>query len=416
VFYPVLTNCGTQKTEIKFKFKSTEKKFLISSGGHRTLSFELDNADIENNSITFEIFKRDSDNIIINSIVNREDYYVYLGLKSSEYYDEKSKKNEKECQNISSHMPLSFQWFAQWKCNFQCSYCWQETSKDIYRNAELNKIPWQTWVEIFNRYKPNNIYITGGEPTLYKDLPEFINGLDPNISISMTTNAGKSFDLEKWKLFVNPERIWDMFFSLHPTQWRDINDFYKKVDDYVSFYKPGFCGIEMVASPQNLELIDINVLKQWCNSRKINCRIDDYYVPIKYVSPMGNIDLSTKIDLIYTKTEYSGQSPLDGEGWNTTGSQYTPHYCPAGWKKINIDCKGNVFTCMSAIDRSNAFGEHSMPHYNVIGNIFDENFQLRTKPILCWETYRCSQCDSTQVSVAWRRFSEKKDIYLPLVE
>jgi pyruvate formate lyase activating enzyme len=60
-------------------------------------------------------------------------------------------------------------------CNFRCGYC---SNKDIV--LEPDKIKTISWKEIKN-YLENNkdfvdgVVITGGEPTLYDDLPELIN-------------------------------------------------------------------------------------------------------------------------------------------------------------------------------------------------------------------------------------------------
>ena len=400
---------ASQRSEIKIKFKNTENKFFVIEGDRCLLSFELNDVDIENNNVLFEILQKKSDDIIIHSIVNRIDYYDYLGLKSSKYYDDESRKNEMECTVVSEDLPLSFQWFVNWRCNFQCSYCWQTVSKEIYRNTEANKIPWQKWIEIFNHYKPSEIAITGGEPTLYSDLPEVINGLDPSINLLMTTNAGPSFDLEKWKRIVKRSRIWDMFFSFHPTQWKDVNDFYNKIDDYISFYKPGYCGVEMVESPQNLEIISVDDLKKWCADRRINCKIDLYYPPIKYISLSDKIEPTEKVNLAIANLKFGKYIPE-----RLSVLQNNIVYCPSGWRKINLDYKGNVFTCMSAVDRGKLFGESALPHYNCMGNIFNKNFQLRNKPILCWESYRCSRCDSHKIEPLWRPFSKSFNGHLPL--
>ena len=407
----VYTLYNNQRSEIKVKFKNTEKKFLIL-GGQRTLSFELNDCDIENNNISFEIFKKETDNLIVTSIINRKDYYDYMGLKSSNYYDEESRKSENECIRVASTIPLSIQWFVNWKCNFHCDYCWQETSKELYRTNPLNKIPWKKWADAFNYYKPGFISITGGEPTLYSDLPEFINGLDVNIGISMTTNGGPSFDIEKWKRIVSPHRVWDISFSLHPTQWKNINDFYDTVDSYVDFFKPGYVGIEMVSVPENLKLVSEESLQKWCNDRKINCRIEPCFVATKHIPLIERTDPTERINLENTKTEYNDYIQYTSIG----GEPHIPFYCPSGWKRINVDYKGDVFTCMSAIDRSKLFDEHSMPHYTPMGNIFNENFKLRDKPILCWEAFRCARCDSIKVDSSWRLFSNNVNVQLPVAE
>jgi radical SAM protein with 4Fe4S-binding SPASM domain len=94
----------------------------------------------------------------------------------------------------------------------------------------------------------------------------------------------------------------------------------------------------------------------------------------------------------------------------------TPIYCPAGWKKINIDFEGNIFTCMSAVDRSKLFHSTAMPHYSPIANIFDDNFELQKEPILCWESFRCSACDYQMIKHSWTPFKNEFNYQLPIPE
>ena len=93
--------------------------------------------------------------------------------------------------------------------------------------------------------------------------------------------------------------------------------------------------------------------------------------------------------------------------------QTQPHYCSAGVNRINIDPTGDAYTCMSAIDRSKMFGPHSLPHYAAIGNVFDPWFRMRDEPVLCWETFRCSACDSTRIGKSWAKHPHPYELPLP---
>jgi hypothetical protein len=80
---------------------------------------------------------------------------------------------------------------------------------------------------------------------------------------------------------------------------------------------------------------------------------------------------------------------------------HAPIFCPAGSRRVNVDDEGDVYVCMSAIDRSKIFDRLSLPHYAPIGNLFDDQFALLERPILCWESFRCSACDFQVVDPAW---------------
>ena len=100
----------------------------------------------------------------------------------------------------------------------------------------------------------------------------------------------------------------------------------------------------------------------------------------------------------------------------TNDKSRQPIFCPAGWKKINVDFEGNIFTCMSAIDRSKLFHQSAMPHYTPIANIFDKDFELKKEPVICWESFRCSACDYQMLQHAWRPFKNNFNFQLPIVE
>ena len=100
----------------------------------------------------------------------------------------------------------------------------------------------------------------------------------------------------------------------------------------------------------------------------------------------------------------------------TNDKSRQPIFCPAGWKKINVDFEGNIFTCMSAIDRSKLFHQSAMPHYTPIANIFDKDFELKKEPVICWESFRCSACDYQMLQHAWRPFKNNFNHQLPIVE
>lgn len=296
---------------------------------------------------------------------------------------------EKECISKADSMPLSVQWFATWKCNYNCSYCWQESVNLSYRSERPIKTSVDKWVDALLRLKPKEVYITGGEPTILGGIENIVAMLGEYTHVSMTSNLGKSFNLDKWFATVPPKAISGVTFSFHPSQvsWEDYQF---KLEQFCDHYGPEKTGVELVMHPDQVgfkqPLIDtakrlgIEVVK-----------IDPYFEqPKLYPKQVGKS---------VCNQEAFPADPAARRPNNVYNRE--PYYCPAGMKRINVDPVGDVFTCMSAIDRGKMFGRHTLPHYKSIGNIFDPGFQLRPRPTLCWETFRCSQCDADRLADYW---------------
>lgn len=390
--------------------KSGTETYPIYTGGQRSISYRIKNEDFENNIFKFKL-KKEPVNLDIKSIINRKNFYDFLGLSS--VADKSSEENLNKTKEIISKEKLSIQWFVTWKCNMSCEYCWQESAGSVYRNlgGKTIKTP-SDWAKSLNKLGANRIYFTGGEPTLYKDLPILLNLLNDDITFDMTSNFGKTFNIEDWK-DVNPDKWNFMFFSLHPTQWENPNHFFDKLENFIKHFPPSKIGIEMVLHPENVKLVSPEKILEFSKKHKIlDPHLDQYHNSnFKNINRKYNFEFSKNN---FTPT-YSDKYGFY-EKTNVNEFRRQPIYCPAGWKKINIDFEGNVFTCMSAIDRSKIFGESSMPHYRPIGNIFDEDFKLNTRPILCWESFRCSACDFQVLQHSWTPFKNEFNYKLPIPE
>ena len=245
-----------KRSSLEITTNTKSLTFPMFTGGQRSISFKVDKEDIVDYAFKFKIKKADNVVVDIKSIINRENFYDFLGLKkhmdnSSIEYFEQTKKT------IESNR-LTIQWFVTWKCNMACNYCWQESASDLYRtlgNKTLKTA--RDWADAINKLNPAHLYLTGGEPTLYKDLPDLIGMLNDDITIDMTSNFGKTFDLEKWKNMDASK--WNViFFSLHPTQWENPNDFFDKLEKFFEIFDARKVGIEMVLHPDNTKLVDPN--------------------------------------------------------------------------------------------------------------------------------------------------------------
>lgn len=416
---------------IEFEAGSFHYISKVLSGGTRIFSIAIPLSCVKKDN-----FIRFKSKVPINfkNIFIREDYYDFLELKSSKFYDEKSRQNEQKTIEISQKIDLSIQWFVTWKCTFRCSYCWQETEFNIYRRGtERHNILPESWAEKFNKFKPRILYFTGGEPSLYKELPYLISLLNKDIDLMMVSNLGPSFNIKTFTQFVGPSRFKELMFSLHPTQM-DIKEFFNKLSTLID---KGYKNliVEMVLYSENIPFAEI-VLKE-CKQRDVPIRFDPYVPSGRRAKPLNKEDIKLMKYWIDRSIEQTGKERLPDfekkQYWehdsdllfrsvqetnkNSPPVGRMPIYCPAGSRRINLDEEGNAYTCMSAIDRGRIFGASSLPHYAPIGNIFSDNFKLLDKPIICWESFRCSACDFQVLDCAWTEMSPtKKDLILPIPE
>jgi MoaA/NifB/PqqE/SkfB family radical SAM enzyme len=396
-----------------------QETFRVSYGSPRTISYKTTST----GTLSFEVLKGRGVDIEIVSVVNRNDQYDFLNLSDSPYVNKENYLKNKQAVKQSMLARPCIQWFVSWKCNYKCSYCWQEAAHEVYRHGGNNKHSPENWANSFNSLHPKEVYFTGGEPTLYKKLPELINLISPHTSLRMTTNFGPTFNLDRWKE-VPANRV-AVCASLHPTQV-DVNAFISKVSQYTEEYGPQRFGIELVKHPDNLKIVHEAGLVEFCEQRGIELLLDDYVSVFEEEDQDGMEE-----DLYQLIVETNSIAPLDFTSLaekvevpqdlslklgKTNDTTRMPVFCPAGSLRINIDAFGDVYTCMSAVDRSKLFGQYGLPHYKPIGNILEPDFELLREPVICWESFRCSACDACLVSKYWKKMDEDFNYQLPICE
>lgn len=361
--------------------------------------------------------------IYFNEISIRNNFYDYLGLWSFNS-TEANIAAEKSCLSSAANTGLFAQWFVTWKCNYSCKYCWQEENANSYRGERISRRKPEEWAAKFNEMKLSHLYFTGGEPSLYKELPQLISMLDPNIGLLMTTNLGGSFNVDRFVSLVPPGRFVELMASCHPTQI-DYAEFIGKMRQLRAAGFTGL-GVEMVMYPENIECAE--PLIRDCRELGIKLRFDRF-VPAGTYQPLdgallqridGYIEQANEVTSVATVSEVSW---YDSVGTSApTVSLAEPDLgslrnkavlCPAGSSRINIDGDGQAFPCMSSIDRAKLFGIHALPHYRPIGNIFDADFRLFDRPVVCWEAFRCSACDYQVLAKSWRTFKADRTFPLP---
>ena len=100
------------------------------------------------------------------------------------------------------------------KCNLHCSYCVNEKVDGADKSRE--SVPPSAWAKAINR-AGRHVVFTGGEPFLYKNLPDLINAIDPFLAVSIYSNM--SFDVTK--ILSQIKREASFFVSWHAHQKPD---------------------------------------------------------------------------------------------------------------------------------------------------------------------------------------------------
>ena len=103
------------------------------------------------------------------------------------------------------------------------------------------------------------------------------------------------------------------------------------------------------------------------SNRSINRKMSSLNTYYKFLMKIGEIQTNPLAKHKALKTSKKIQIPFSETEINRVLDEL--HF--------EDDFEGNIFTCMSAIDRSKLFHQSAMPHYTPIANIFDKDFELK---------------------------------------
>lgn len=173
-------------------------------------------------------------------------------------------------------------------CNLKCLSCYEKSSSSIAQEAiqmkEQNLIPVYNILENPNFNWADNdtidkildlpiqqVYLTGGEPTMAKHLPDFLEKLDKDVLLRFNTNATVwNYKLEK--ILKQFKRV-TMSMSIdaigkkieyirYGSDWKLIEENYKKYSS--------FCKVNITSTISILNAPYMDELFEWANKNKIN--------------------------------------------------------------------------------------------------------------------------------------------------
>ena len=146
---------------------------------------------------------------------------------------------------------VRFTWNIAYDCNYRCSYCffygkWEEYKK---RNIYLSPDKWmEYWKNIYDKYGPIYINITGGEPFIYPGFIELIKKLS-DISYHINISSNGSGELAKFVEEIDSAKV-SLSLSFHP-EFENLEGFIQKL---ILIRKRGLDGcVNFVAYPPFLK-------------------------------------------------------------------------------------------------------------------------------------------------------------------
>jgi len=248
-----------------------------------------------------------------------------------------------------------------WKCNFHCPYCDYKTKKldkgyelDAFQGMHKEIVKKEPnafeWLDVFSRFEPYHLELTGGEPTYYYDINRLLSHIPIGSFWSVTTNLS---NIEPF-LKANPKQCVGMTASYHPYAKEPYSNLGWFRDQLMQLRTKGYNPIQVtiVGYPYNIE--------KW--QEYINFFERDFNV---------NLMLYFKRGWDWTKHPKLLEKALKFKKYfhGNKKLSFTPSYfkkCSAGFTSILVNPNGNVYRCYSAFIQ----GKYYM------GNIFDENFHI----------------------------------------
>jgi MoaA/NifB/PqqE/SkfB family radical SAM enzyme len=271
-------------------------------------------------------------------------------------------------------------WWTTMACNFKCKYCWEVQAQERGEFKPEPFLPWQQWLEVWNRLKPKHLDITGGEPFLPGlGLVDILKGLDREILVSITSNLSHS--LLEFVKATNPQQVHSITASFHPSEnGTKANPMNPEIFlGRILFLKEFGYSVtaNIVAWPEQIWLIP-----HWVGmfeAQGIRWHVDPYqsiaYYPWKYTEAQQEL-----------LRRYLAPNRLFGVDPQPDGRVVS---CSGGCDHISVQPDGDVWRCI--LERQQLL--------NPMGNLFEDGFDLLEKQLPCSQAWRCPACDRDKVQV-----------------
>lgn len=258
---------------------------------------------------------------------------------------------------------IKFQWVLSGTCNYRCPYCWHNGiwAKLKRETVYLAVNEWMdAWNDIYDKYGSVEISISGGEPFLYPNFINLINGLSKQHMIGIVTNL--SFDAELFVSEVKSRNI-HLSVSFHPL-FIKFEEFLKKA---LILKDNGLLdGVFYVTYPPQLK--QMQFYKNKFEQRGFSFIIQPFWGKYQGRSyPESYSEDEKKIITLLLGNQEQIEYRLNQRV--TSGK-----LCLAGQIHAVIEPNGLVKRCGFSSE-------------GPIGNFLDKNFKLFDSPLPCASTY-----------------------------
>lgn len=260
-----------------------------------------------------------------------------------------------------------------------CEYCPIPSLAKLYPKTT----PHQKWIDLFKRFPPCTLEISGGEPFLVEDFKEFVSEIPDGHEVRVTTNL--SFNVDEFSDSLG-KFDW-ITASFHPHAV-GVKDFLKKTKR-VQAINPNL-SVCMVAYPPLLP--DLEEYIQTFEKNGIPTTIEPYINPHSPYTP----EEKKFVKKLITSKRTGGYPHYGILGYPHDDTQ--PRLCNAGIRHLYLMPNGDAYTCGTGMewDHDGASDFKRFPKRNknpkyLMGNVFDENFRLRKEWIRC--EIPCYGCD-----------------------
>lgn len=274
---------------------------------------------------------------------------------------------------------IEFDWLIHYKCNYRCPYCffegmWSEVEQ---RNRYQPHETWlAAWERIHAKYGDMKVIITGGEPFIYPGFAELVAGLSGFAAVSFDTNLSvEKSALARFLEKADARRLF-MGMSFHQSHGR-LEEFLEKAKMVKD--KGIDCRVHYVTYPPFIGGLP--------RHRDIFTSAGLRFTPIPFrgvyegkVYPAAFTPQEQ--ETIYGVTSTIAPSDRAWADRQVVQVRSRDKKCRAGQTYARIDADGNAYPCGHDFSKSR--------EAYLLGNILDENFALRSEPMVCrQETCPC---------------------------
>lgn len=297
---------------------------------------------------------------------------------------------------------LKLEWNTSNTCNYKCHYCFPGANEGTipFPKIETLEILKKNFVHLFDYYLESGknkiqLYLVGGEPTLWKHLPEFLlflkNRYQNKLIVQVSTNGYRKLDW--WK--ENAKFFDHIEISVH-NEFCNI-DHILEVSDYL-FSNKHMVVTNVLMDPYNFEISKNNVDYLITNSKY------NWPVIAKYVM-FGDSDRYTEEQLAYfqvskkripqyeeVKDFFKGTPrqrwvtfddkevfEMPADNWISINklNHFFGWSCNLGVEALNISFSGDISgSCLQKLfDKSD--------YFNIFDSKFSEEFSPALKPVIC---------------------------------